>query len=126
MPVYNVEKFIEEALNSILKQSIGHENLEIIMVNDCSTDSTGRIIDEYEAKYKNFKAIHLPENSSFAGKPRNVGIQNSTAPYIMFLDPDDYYLKEACETLYNKIISKDVDIVFGKYFANYVIINMSL
>ncbi|MDZ4170956.1 MAG: glycosyltransferase, partial [Methanobacteriaceae archaeon] len=96
-------------------QTIGFENLEIIMVNDHSTDQSGKIIDQYASKYKNFKAIHLPTNSGSAGKPRNIGIENATSQYMMFLDPDDYYTKNACEILYNKINKEKADIVFGKY-----------
>jgi len=89
------------------------------MVNDCSTDNSGKIIDKFANRYDNFKAIHLATNSGGCGKPRNVGMENSKAPYIMFLDPDDYYLEDACETLYNEITSEKADIAFGKYFLNY-------
>lgn len=119
LPVFNVEEFIRDALDSILNQSIDHGNLEVIMVNDCSTDQSGIIMDEYSAKYENFISIHLEKNSGAAGKPRNVGMANATAPYLMFLDPDDYYLEDACETLYNSILSENVDIVFGKYQVDY-------
>ncbi|HHX99843.1 MAG TPA: glycosyltransferase, partial [Methanothermobacter sp.] len=115
IPVYNVENYIRNALNSIVRQSIGLEHLEVIMVNDCSTDSSGKIMDEYASKYLNFKAIHLPENSGAAGKPRNIGIENSNGNYLMFLDPDDYYNDDACEVLYNRIVAESVDIVFSRY-----------
>jgi Glycosyltransferases involved in cell wall biogenesis len=121
LPAFNVEDYIKEALESILKQTIGLENLEVIMINDCSTDQTGKIIDEYSNKYKNFKAIHLSENSGNAGKPRNVGIENSTGEYLMFLDPDDFYSEDMCETLYNKIVESKIDLVFcnfNQYFPN--------
>lgn len=115
LPVYNVEKYIVDALESIIKQTIGLEHIEVIMVNDCSTDKSGEIIEEYAAKYDNFKAIHLPENSGAAGKPRNKGIDQATGEYIMFLDPDDYYADDACEILYNRIVKDDGDIAFGRY-----------
>ena len=115
IPVYNVENHIENALESIVRQTIGLENLEIIMVNDCSTDRSGEIIDEYANKYENFISIHLSENSGFAGTPRNVGMEKATSDYIMFLDPDDYYNDDTCEILYKKITEKNAEIVFGKY-----------
>jgi len=115
IPVFNVENYIREALESIVKQTIGLENLEVIMVNDCSTDKSGAIINEYASRYDNFKALHLPENSGAAGKPRNIGLKKATANYLMFLDPDDYYTDDACEVLYNKIIAEDADIVFSRY-----------
>jgi glycosyltransferase involved in cell wall biosynthesis len=115
IPVYNVENYIKNALNSIVRQTIGLEHLEVIMVDDCSTDKSGKIMDEYANKYINFTAIHLRENSGAAGRPRNVGIENATGNYIMFLDPDDYYTEDACEVLYNRIVAENVDIVFSRY-----------
>ncbi len=115
IPVYNVENYIRDALESIVGQTIGLECLEVVMVDDCSTDGSGDIIDEYASKYENFIAIHLTKNSGAAGKPRNIGIEKSNAEYLMFLDADDYYSVDACEMLYNKIVAEDVDIVFGSY-----------
>ena len=119
VPVFNVENYIEEALESIISQTIGLENLEVIMVDDCSTDESGKIIDEYSAKYENFKAIHLSENSGNAGRPRNIGIENSNGKYIMFLDPDDFYTDNMCETLYDKIAEEKVDLVFCNFNQYY-------
>ena len=59
MPVFNAEKYLGDSLNSIVQQSIGVENLEVIIVNDASTDSSKSIIDEFSNKYPSFKAIHL-------------------------------------------------------------------
>ncbi|MCE7700024.1 MAG: glycosyltransferase, partial [Methanobacterium paludis] len=115
IPVFNVEDYIKDALKSIIKQTIGVDHLEVIMVDDCSTDKSGKIIDEYANKYKNFKAMHLPKNSGAAGTPRNVGIEKATGDYLMFLDPDDYYADDACEILYNKIFKEDADIAFTRY-----------
>ncbi|AIS31506.1 glycosyl transferase GT2 family [Methanobacterium formicicum] len=115
IPVYNVENYIKNALDSIVRQTIGLKHLEVIMVNDCSTDKSGKIMDEYANKYKNFTSIHLHENSGAAGRPRNVGIENSTGNYLMFLDPDDYYTEDACEVLYGRIVADNVDIVFSRY-----------
>jgi glycosyltransferase involved in cell wall biosynthesis len=119
IPVYNVEFYIIDALDSIVRQTIGLEYLEVIMVDDCSTDNSGKIIDEYANKYENFISIHLPENSGAAGRPRNVGIEKATGEYLMFLDPDDYYADDACEVLYDKIKEENVDMVFGKYVFLY-------
>jgi glycosyltransferase involved in cell wall biosynthesis len=115
IPVFNVEDYLQESLESIINQTIGFENLEIIMVNDHSTDQSGKIIDQYASKYKNFKAIHLPTNSGSPGKPRNVGIEKSTGEYLMFLDPDDYFNDNTCELLYSKIVEENADIVSGMY-----------
>jgi len=115
IPVYNMEDYIRKSLESIVSQSIGLENLEVIIIDDCSTDKSGEIIDEYNSKYENFISIHLPENSGAAGKPRNIGINRATSKFLMFLDADDYYDVNACETLYNKIVTENVDIVFSNY-----------
>lgn len=116
VPVFNVEDYIRKSLDSILNQSFSFENIEVIMVDDASSDGSGKIIDEYSVKYDNFKAIHLDKNSGAAGRPRNIGINESNSDFIMFLDSDDYFSETAIETLYNKIISDDeLDIVLGGY-----------
>ncbi len=115
IPVYNVENYIKDSLESIIRQSIGFKNLEVIMVNDCSTDKSGEIIDDYANKYENFIAIHSTKNSGFAGTPRNMGMEKATSDFIMFLDADDIYKEDICEVFYNKITSEDVDVVSGNY-----------
>lgn len=128
IPVFNVEDYIEDALTSILRQTIGFEQLEVIMVDDCSTDKSGEIIDDYANKYKNVIAMHLPKNSGFGGKPRNIGMERASGEYLMFLDAHDYYTDDACELLYKKIIDEDADIITGKFaiqFEDGKIINPS-
>jgi glycosyltransferase involved in cell wall biosynthesis len=85
------------------------------MVDDCSTDKSREIVDEYDSMYENFKAIHLPKSSGSAGTPRNIGITKATGEYLMFLDHDDYYAADACDILYNKIVEENVDVVLGSY-----------
>jgi len=118
IPIHNIEKYLSKTLDSILSQSIGHENIEVIMVNDCSTDKSPYIINEYADKYNNFKALHLTENSGLPGKPRNIGIKQSNGDYLMFMDHDDFYSEDMCEILYDKITNEKADIVFCNY--NYV------
>ncbi|WP_052332182.1 glycosyltransferase family 2 protein [Methanobrevibacter arboriphilus] len=118
MPIFNAEKYLETSLNSIVNQSIGIENLQVILVNDGSTDKTKNIINEYAMKYDNFLAIHLENNIGGAYGPRNIGLKYAVADYLMFLDSDDRYELNACEILYNKISSEtygNLDIVFGRY-----------
>lgn len=114
LPIYNVESYIEECLDSLLNQTIGHEKLEVLMVNDCSTDNTAEIIDRYAAMYPHFKAIHLEENTGAPGKPRNIGIEKATGKYLIFLDPDDYIPLDAYENLYRVAKEKNSDFVMGK------------
>ena len=115
IPVYNVETEIHKTIESILNQSIGFENLQVIMVDNCSSDNSREIIDEYANKYDNFISIHHQVGSGSAGKPRNTGLSHATGDYVMFLDSDDSYTPKACETLYNKINDIDGDIIFGRY-----------
>ena len=118
VPVYNQEDTLQRAFDSIKNQSFDFESLEVIFVDDASTDNSVNIIKEFSDNYKNVKSIHLSENSGFAGKPRNVGIENATAPYLMFLDPDDVFLEDACKTLYDNITENDSDIASGNYNIN--------
>jgi len=115
VPTHNSEKHLDRTLGSVLKQTIDLKNVEIVMVDDCSTDSTKKIIDNYDDKYDNFVAVHLTENSGFPGKPRNIGMEMSHGEYLMFLDHDDFYTKDICEVLYSKITAEDADIVSCRY-----------
>ncbi|RAP47466.1 MAG: hypothetical protein BZ135_02180, partial [Methanosphaera sp. rholeuAM6] len=89
--------------------------MEVIFVDDCSTDNSKYIISEYSRKYDNVKGIYLNENSGYGGKPRNIGLKYASGEYIMFLDSDDYYLPNACELLYDRISSEEMDFVSGNF-----------
>ncbi|WP_409200787.1 glycosyltransferase family 2 protein [Methanobrevibacter sp. DSM 116169] len=115
LPIFNVGSHLRGGIDSLINQTIGNENLEIIMVNDCSTDGSDEIINEYAEKYDCCKAIHLEKNTGAANGPRNKGLENCTGDYIMFLDPDDRYVLDACETLYNSVKEHDADIAFGRF-----------
>ena len=111
IPVYNVENYIKDCMNSLLNQTIGFENLEVILVDDYSSDNSFEISKEYEKKYDNVFAFRLEERSKVAGKPRNEGIKKSTGKYLMFADPDDFYTLDACEIMYNAIEEKKADFI---------------
>ena len=119
IPVYNCEKYISDSLDSIINQSMGIENLEVIIVNDASTDSTSDILNKYADKYSNFKLINLENNIGAAYGPRNIALKHVTTEYIMFLDADDTFTPTACEVLYDEISKSDANIVFGRYFRVY-------
>lgn len=118
VPVFNVEDTLHLAFDSIYNQDFGFENVEVIFIDDASTDSSPQIIDEYESKYANVRAIHLTENSGYAGKPRNIGIENASGDYLMFLDPDDEFLPNACSLLYETINDNNLEVVSGNYIHN--------
>lgn len=111
MAIFNVEKYIERSFKSILNQTMDLNDIEVIMVDDCSTDNTRNIVKAYEEKYPNFKSVYHEKNSGGCAVPRNSGLKVATGKYIMFLDPDDEFAPDMCETLYNKIETSDAEIV---------------
>lgn len=115
MPIFNVEEYIERSLISILNQTMDLEDIEVIMVDDCSTDNTKSIMKKYSDKYPNFKSLYHETNSGGCAIPRNTGFEIATGKYIMYLDPDDEYAEDMCETLYNKIEKENVDLVRCNY-----------
>lgn len=94
VPVYNVEKFLEQALDSIVDQS--YNNIEVIIIDDGSTDSSGEISDKYVEQYKNFKVYHI-ENCGLA-EARNFGLKLAHGDFIYFMDPDDWIEKNLIES----------------------------
>jgi glycosyltransferase involved in cell wall biosynthesis len=102
-------------MDSLIEQTIGFENLQIILADDCSTDESSKVIDEYAARYANVITIHLSENSGAAGIPRNKAMEYAAAEYIMFLDSDDSYYPAACSDLYSAIKESQADLVSGYY-----------
>lgn len=96
IPVYNVEKYLRECLDSAINQTF--KDIEIICINDGSTDSSSDILKEYEQKDNRLKVIS--QTNKGVSTARNVGIQNANGEYIMFVDSDDWLAKEACEKAY--------------------------
>ncbi|MBR6252735.1 MAG: glycosyltransferase family 2 protein [Clostridia bacterium] len=119
VPIYNMEMYLGEAIDSVINQTMGFENIQLILVNDGSTDNSLKIMEEYGKKHSNIKIINLKQKSGAAGKPRNEGIKQVEAEYMMFLDPDDFYDKEALEKMYNVAKEQEVEIVTANYkYAN--------
>lgn len=96
VPCYNVEKYVEKCLDSIMKQT--YKNLEIILVEDCSTDNTYNVIKNYSKKDKRIKLIKNEKNSGLSFS-RNAGIKAATGKYISFIDSDDYITENFYEDL---------------------------
>lgn len=119
IPIFNVEKYLKRALDSIINQTMDFRDIEVIMIDDCSTDNSKNIIEEYSNKYSNFIGIYHEKNSGCAAIPRNTGLKVASGDYIMFLDPDDEYLSDCCEKLYDTILKYDADIAFGRYVEVY-------
>ena len=120
IPVYNAQNTLKVTINSVINQTIGFENIELILVDDCSTDNSREIIEEYSNVYSNIKPIFLEENTGCPGIPRNIGIKNATSDYIMFIDNDDEYFPEICDKLYDAMIMEDADIVVCNALVTYL------
>jgi glycosyltransferase involved in cell wall biosynthesis len=112
IPVYNVEKYIDRCLESVLNQT--YCNLEIIVVNDCTSDNSMSIVDNYSGKYSNIIIISLCENKG-PMRARNVGTKASTGDYIIFCDSDDWLPPNAVELLLKAALVNDADIITGSF-----------
>lgn len=110
MPVYNVEKYLEECLQSVLNQTF--EDIEIICVNDGSTDGSLEILEDYAGRDKRIK-VYTQQNKR-QGAARNLGLEKSSGDYIYFMDSDDYIDLSTIEKLYGNAVSNDSDIVVSK------------
>ena len=121
VPVFNTEDYLPNVLESIVNQSIGLENIEVLLIDDCSTDKSWSIIEEYSKKYESIIGIHLLENSQSPSKPRNIGVRNASSDYIIFQDSDDGFTEDACKWLHDVIVEEDVDLVTGMITRNDVV-----
>ena len=108
IPVYNVEKYLEECVNSVLVQT--YKNIEIILVDDGSTDSSGQLCDSFAEKHSNIKVIH--QKNAGLSDARTAGLQRTTGKYVYFLDSDDYIAETALEKLCLIAEADASDIVF--------------
>lgn len=115
VPMYNDEKYIKACMESILHQTIGFENIELIIVDDCSTDHSKEIAEGYAKQYDNIKVLQTDKNTGIAGHARNVGVANANGKYLMFSDADDFYALNACEILYNFMEKSSMDFVTANY-----------
>lgn len=111
IPVYNVEKYVERALKSIVNQTMDLSDIEVLIIDDNSTDNSIYTIKNFLNQYSNFKLYTTKYNSGSPSEPRNIGLNNANGKYIMFLDPDDEYDVNMCQVMYDKIESTNVDLV---------------
>ena len=107
VPVYNVSKYLRECVDSIIFQS--YKNLEIILIDDGSTDGSDSICDEIAEKDRRIKVYH--KNNEGLGLTRNYGITKMTGRYVIFVDSDDIISPDYIETLYNMLKENGVDSV---------------
>lgn len=116
VPVYNVEKYIDECLSSIYKLELSDK--EVVIVNDGSTDNSYEIIEKYKNKFpKNTKVVSQVNQG--LSEARNTGIRNSTGEYIIFIDSDDFINPEATEKILEVAYLHKTDIMIGDYLEYY-------
>lgn len=121
VPVYNVEKFIDKCLNSLVNQTL--KEIEIIVVNDGSPDNSQKIIDEYVKKYPDKIKSFIKENGG-QGSARNMGMEKAVGEYISFVDSDDWLDLNTLEKMYNLAKKDKSDIVICDmvdHYSNYTI-----
>lgn len=117
MPIYKVENFLAESINSVLNQT--YDNFELVLVDDCSPDNSPAICDEYAQKDARIKVIHLEQNGGL-GNARNTGIEKATGEYIFFFDSDDIIDNNLLELLVNSLNENPAQvIVFGLIEEHY-------
>lgn len=112
VPIYNVEKYLDECLASLAKQTL--EDIEIICINDGSTDNSPKILQKYAKKYSNFVVINK-QNSGY-GDSMNKGLEKATGEYIGIVESDDFIESDAFKKLYELAHKTKADIVKTNYF----------
>ena len=113
VPVYNVENYLEKCLDSLINQT--YKNLEIIVINDGSTDNSGEICQEYAQKDN--RIVYIEKENGGQSEARNMGLDRMTGSYVTFVDSDDWVELDYVETLYKKITEYRADIAVGNYYS---------
>lgn len=115
IPVYNVQKYLRKCLESVVNQTL--QDIEIICVDDGSTDSSGQILDEYASNDSRIKVIH--KTNSGYGNSMNIGFENATGEYIGIIESDDYAELNMFETLYGIAHNNDLDVIKSSFYFYY-------
>lgn len=118
VPVYNPGPYIEPCVTSLLGQTMAAEDLELIFVDDGSTDDSLARLQALEAEHPQVRVIPIP-NSGWPGKPRNVGTDAARGEYVMFVDQDDAMDPEALERMHTLASAHGSDVVLGKVISDF-------
>ncbi len=117
VPVYKVQAYLAECLDSILGQD--HADFEVIAVDDCSPDGSGKILDDYAERDGRLRVVHLPENVGL-GRARNAGLEHARGTYVIFLDSDDTLAEGALAAISDRLdATGDPDILVYDYLRTY-------
>jgi glycosyltransferase involved in cell wall biosynthesis len=114
VPVYNPGDHVDDCIASVLRQSLPASEMEVVFVDDGSTDGTGERLDRLAAEHPDVVRVTHIENSGWPGRPRNVGIDAARGEFVYFIDNDDWIEDEALERLYATAERTGADIVIGK------------
>ncbi len=114
VPIYNTEEYLEKCIESLLNQT--YRNIEIILINDGSTDNSEQIIKQYNDS----RIVYISKENEGIGKTRNLGIQIAKGKYIMFIDSDDYIRKDCVEKMLHTITEKRADMVVSNYYKDFM------
>lgn len=118
IPIYNAEKYLEECLESLVHQTMPADEIELLAVNDCSTDGSRAILERYALQYPQLHILQTEINSG-AGGARNIGLAAAQGDYIGFVDSDDAVVPAMFEHLYQTAEAGDFDIVdSGIYYQS--------
>lgn len=115
IPCFNVEKFIDRCLDSVTKQTIGLEHMQIILINDASTDSTLEKLKIWEQRFPDTIMLVTYDENLRQGGARNIGLSYATGEYIGFVDSDDWIEVDMYETLIREMQTDEYDIVTGQF-----------
>ncbi|WP_164667638.1 glycosyltransferase family 2 protein [Virgibacillus doumboii] len=114
IPVYNAEKTMSKTVDSIIKQTIGFENIELLLIDDKSEDNSRTLSLKYSKKHNNIIPVFLKKNTGSPSKPRNLGIDLAKGKYIMFLDSDDWLHENGIKVLYDLLEKSNNNYAIGK------------
>lgn len=116
MPVYNAEQYLREGVESLINQT--YKNIEIILVNDGSTDSSPKLCDEYAENDSRIRVFHKENGGTHTA--RNLGIEEAKGDFLMFIDPDDWFETDTVEQLVKAIIDDELDVVRFNYVREFI------
>ncbi len=114
VPTYNAEKTLHKTIDSVINQSIGFSEIELLVVDDYSTDNTRSIILQYAKEHSNIIPIFLEKNTGAPSIPRNTGISLASGKYLTFIDSDDWFHEDGILSLYNLLEKTNDNYAVGK------------
>lgn len=128
VPCYNVEKYIDRCVESLVNQTIGVENLELIFVDDSSEDSTLDKLQKWEEKYSDSILVVVCDQNGRQGTARNIGAEYSSCPYLIYIDADDWIEWNMLECMYQAAVEYDVEVTacnLGRDWGDGVLFDVS-